>query len=43
MEARLGMAREYYDKMKENARKQRRKDLSDVECGSVRGEWRDDA
>ena len=35
MEARLAMAREYYDKMKDNARKQRRKDLSDAECSSV--------
>lgn len=35
VEARLAMAREYYDKMKDNARKQRRKDLSDVECSSV--------
>ena len=35
VEARLAMAREYYDKMKDNARKQRRKDLSDAECSSV--------
>ena len=35
VEARLAMAREYYDKMKDNARRQRRKDLSDAECSSV--------
>ena len=35
VEARLAMAREYYDKMKDNARKQLRKDLSDAECSSV--------
>lgn len=35
VEARLAMAREYYDKMKDKARKQRRKDLSDAECSSV--------
>lgn len=37
IEARLGMAREYYEKMKANAKKQRRKDLSDTECSSVGG------
>ncbi|KAK8820577.1 hypothetical protein WA577_006637, partial [Blastocystis sp. JDR] len=35
VEARLAMAREYYDKMKDNARRQRRKDLSDAECSSA--------
>lgn len=37
IEARLGMAREYYEKMKANAKKQRRKDLSDAKCSSVGG------
>ena len=37
IEARLGLAREYYEKMKANAKTQRRKDLSDAESSSVGG------
>ena len=35
IEARLGMAREYYEKMKANAKKQRRKDLNKAAAETV--------
>lgn len=35
LEARLSMANEYYEKMRENAEKKKREDMSSGECADV--------